>query len=91
MIKNLRKSQKIILLIALTIAFYFLIHPEYGVWIERLRRYNATGGHWYWLWEETSFRWSIIYSKMILKVFITCIGTGIALFIESLICSNKTV
>jgi len=87
MIKNLRKSQKIILLIALIISFYFLIHPEYGVWIERLGRYNATGGHW--LWEETSYRWSIIYSKMILKVFITCIGTGIVLFIESLLYSKK--
>jgi len=87
MIKKLRKSQKIILLIALIFIFYFLIHPEYGDWIERLGRYSGSKGHW--LWEKTSG--SIIYSKMILKVFITCIGTGIALFIESLICSNKTV
>jgi len=78
MIKKLRKSQKIILLIALIISFYFMIHPEY-------RGYYATGRPW--LWEETGE--PIIYSKMILNVFITCIGTGIALFIESLIYSKK--
>jgi len=87
MIKNLRKSQKIILLIALIILFYFLIHPEYGSWLESHGRY-ASGFRGYWLWEETGGD-SIMYSKMILKVFITCIGTGIALFIESLIYSNK--
>jgi len=88
MIKKLRKYQKIILLIALIFIFYFLIHPEYGSWRENFGRYSIPRGHW--LWEEV-YDDSIIYSRMILKVFITCIGTGIALFIESLICSNKTV
>jgi len=88
MIKKLRKSQKIILLIALIIVFYFMIHPEYGNWLESRGYYWKTQE--YWLWEDWHGK-SIIYSKMILKVFITCIGTGIALFIESLICSNKTV
>jgi len=88
MIKKLRKSQKIILLIALIISFCFLVHPEYGSWIERLGRYDVTGG--YWLWEDRpTSGWSIVYSKMILKIFITCIGTVIVLFIESLIYSNK--
>jgi len=87
MIKNLRKLQKIILLIALILVFYFLIHPEYGSWLESHGRY-ASGSWRYWLWEETH-GFSIIYNKMILKVFITCIGTGIALFIESLVYSNK--
>ena len=86
MIKKLRKYQKRILLLALIIVFYLLIHPEYGSWSERYERYDNVG--LFWLWEET-YSWSIMYSKMILKVFITCIGTGIALFIESLIYSNK--
>jgi len=85
MIKKLRRYQKRILLLALIILFYFLIHPEYGTWQSDGRYYNA-GGHW--LWEQT-YTWSISYSRMILNVFITCIGTGIALFIESLIYSNK--
>jgi len=75
MIKKLRKSQKIILFIALILVFYFMIHPEFG------------NSREYWLWEET-YSMSIIYSKMILKVFTTCVGTGIALFIESLIYEN---
>ena len=85
MFKKLRKSQKIILLIALIIVFYLLIHPEYGSWEESRELYYNVGLHW--LWEETS-SWSIMYSKMILKVFITCIGTVITLFIESLIYSK---
>jgi len=86
MIKNLRKSEKLILLIALIIVFYFLIHVEYGVWSESLGRYWLNRKYWLW---EYSGDMSIIYSKLILKVLITCISTGIALFIESLICSNK--
>ena len=89
MIKKLRNSQKIILLIALILVFYFLIHPEYANWIESKGHYGVGVGHW--LWDDKLYLESIIYSKMILKVVITCIGTGIALFIESLICSNKTV
>jgi len=86
MIKKLRRYQKIILLIALILVFYLLIHPEYGAWSERYARYDNVG--LFWLWEET-YSGSIVYSKMILKIFITCIGTVIALFIESLIYSNK--
>ncbi len=86
MIKKLRKSQKIILLIALIIVFYFLIHPEYAVWSKSLGRYWLN--YKYWLWEYSGDM-SIIYSKLILKVLITCIATGIALFIESWRYSNK--
>ncbi len=78
--KNLRKRQKIILLIAFIIVFYFMIHPEYEG-----SAYNE-GGHW--LWEQT-YTWSIKYKKMILKVIITCLGTGIVLFIENLMYSKK--
>jgi len=85
-VKNLRKRQKIILLTAFTIVFYLLIHPEWGTWDESYGRYDHMGEHW--LWEET-YGWLIIYSIMMLKVIITCLGTGIALFIEHLIYSNK--
>jgi len=85
-VKNLRKRQIIILLIALIIVFYFLIHPEYGFWNKGWESYEYLGGHW--LWEET-YSWSIMYSKMILKVIITCLGTGIVLFIENLIYLKK--
>jgi len=78
MIKKLRKSQKIILTIALIIVFYFLIHIRYGSW--------GVGSIWLW---EVAYNQPIIYSKMILNVFITCVATGIVLFIESLIYSNK--
>lgn len=84
--KNLRKRQKIILFIAVIIVFYFLIHPEYGSWNKRWESYENVGGHW--LWGET-YSWSIMYSKMILKVIITCLGTGIVLFIENLIYLKK--
>lgn len=88
MIKKLRKLQKIILLIALIFIFYFLIHPEFFYYsMRRDTLYHYSQGR-QWLWEDHGGL-PYSHSKMILNVLITCTGTGIALFIESLIYSNK--
>jgi len=65
MIKKLRRYQKRILLLALIILFYFLIHPEYGTWQSDGRYYNA-GGHW--LWEQT-YTWWYIFLLVDLVVY----------------------
>ena len=77
MIKKLRKSQKIILLIAFIISFYFMIHPQYDGLIVRA-----------WIWGEYSYL-PIIYSDIIMKISMVAVATGIVLFIESLIYSKK--
>jgi len=83
MIKNLRKSQKIILLIAFIIVFYFMIHPQYdklSYGVKYLQRE--------WIWDTYSHL-SINYSDMIMNISIVAVATVIFLFIESLIYSNK--
>jgi len=77
MIKKLRKSQKIILLIGLIISFYFMIHPEY----DRLNERE-------WVWGYYNY-YPINYTDMIMNISIVAVATGIVLFIESLIYSNK--
>jgi len=76
-VKNLRKSQKIILLIALIIVFYFMIHPEY----EGLSMREWVWGRWSYL--------PIHYSDMIMHISIVAVAMGIVLFIESWIYSKK--
>jgi len=89
MIKNLRGSQKLILIIALIIVFYLLICPEffsYGKTVGGTLHEYSHGRQWLW---EGHNKLPYTYSKMILDVLITCVGTGIALLIESLMCSKK--
>jgi len=76
-VKNLRKRQKIILLTALVISFYFMIHPVCDRLGER---------EWVWDWYGCL---PINYSDMIMNISIVAVATGIALFIESLIYSKK--
>jgi len=88
-VRNLRKIQKIILVIGLIIVFYCLIHPENGTW-------NSTGGYYTniwnnWIWDASysGYGRSIIYRVMLIKMLIVSVGTVIALLIESLFFSKK--
>ena len=77
MFKNLRKRQKIILLIALIIVFYFMIHPEFEGFVMRRE----------WIWRIWDYS-LIHYLDIIMNISIVAVATGIALFIESLIYSK---
>jgi len=78
-VKNLRKRQKIILLIAFIIVFYFMIYPEVV---------GLFGQNREWVWGRYNYL-PINYSDMIMNISIVAVATGIVLFIESWIYSKK--
>jgi len=85
---NLRKTQKIVLVIGLIIVFYVLIYPRTGYWSSSSNMYVLIWNDW--IWEvHGDYGRSIFYKMMLVKIFIVSIGTVIALLIESLIFSKK--
>ncbi len=81
--RNLRKTQKIVLVIGLIIVFYVLIYPRTGYWDSGAGMYVGIRNDW--IWEvHGDYGRSIFYKMMLVKIFIVSIGTVMALLIEGL-------